>query len=222
LQDQHCLTQDQNFMLKNENDEILRANETHLKEKRLMNAKVREIYLFLSEKLERDEVSPYKELEIIKNRLKDWELNLLNKTEKLGNVENCYGELKIDYEKILGENSRLKMAVGDRAVVDVHQEGRIEIFIRENEVLKGKLGILEGKHSDFVGLKLNYDVLVRENSDLGREKQGLLGQLNSCESVNRDLGKQVKESQSDAGKMSKMLELQIKNLTQSLRYVEEK
>lgn len=69
---------------------------------------------------------------------------------------------------------------------------------------------------------MNYDVLVRENSDLGKEKQGLLGQLNMCESANRDLEKQVKESQSDAGKMSKMLELQIKNLTQSLRYVEEK
>jgi regulator of replication initiation timing len=187
-----------------------------------MNAKIREIYLFLAEKLDRDDVSPYKELEIIKNRLKDWELNLLNKTEKLENVENWYGDLKVDYEKILGENSRLKVAVGDRAAVDVHQEGRIEGFIRENEILKGKLGVLEGKYSDVGELKMNYDVLVRENSDLGKEKQGLLGRLDMCESANRDLGKQVKESQSDAGKMSKMLELQIKNLTQSLRYVEEK
>jgi hypothetical protein len=196
-----------------------------LKEKRLLNAKVREIYLFLCEKLEkfdRDEVSPYKELEVIKNRCKDWVLNLENKTEKLDNVENAYSGLKIDYERILVENSRLKALHGDRAAVDVHQEGRIELLIRENEILKSKFGILEGKSSDFVELKMNYDVLLRENSDLDDEKQNLLRKLDICESGNRDLGKQVKESLSDSGKMSKMLELQIKNLTQSLRYVEEK
>lgn len=174
------------------------------------------------EKFDRSEVSPYKELEVIKNRCKDWELNLENKTEKLGNVENAYGGLKIDYEKLLVENGRLKALHGDRQAVDMHQESRIELLIRENEILKAKFEILEGKSHDFVELKMGYDVLVRENSDLADEKQNLMGKLNICESSNRDLGKQVKESLSDAGKMSKMLELQIKNLTQSLRYVEEK
>ena len=76
-----------------------------------MNAKIREIYLLLIEKMEVDEVSPYKELEIIKNRLKDWELNLKNKTEKLGNVEKTYGELKSTYEKIFEENASLKKQI---------------------------------------------------------------------------------------------------------------
>ena len=163
-----------------------------------MNAKIREIYLLLIEKMEVDEVSPYKELEIIKNRLKDWELNLKNKTEKLGNVEKTYGELKSTYEKIFEENASLKKQISTMVDQNVY-ESKIDLLVRENEVLKNKLQILENKLSDIAEIKLNYDVQLRENSDLADEKQNLLDQLNMLENANRDLQKKFDEAQTSSG-----------------------
>ena len=225
LQKKYKQANDEIFILKSKNDELINDLREFDKNEMYQNQIISGIYLeFVNERQESYNsvaFSNVQELESIKNKLADMYQESQNKTQKQLNAEYSYGEQKKNQEHLIRENSELHKKAQDTAELESISM-KLDVTMRENDLLKNKCDSFDAKLSDYNDLRHKYDLILKENQSVLYDKNNWIEQYQVLENDYFDLEHKLREVQENCDKMSMMFESQIKNLKKSLNHVEEK